>query len=213
MTRQPEPPAPVSAAPNPAEPREIHTNLSGATAGELMQLLGPPALQVREGPGLKLQFRGRACILAPAGATMREGRPGLLGKVRGMQRRISGLQDHFIVCAYGRVGRAVVRELEAEGAPFVVIDSKESLEGLMRSDGVPYIIDDPSKEGVLRMAGIEGLRGAPPSVLKEAMLALGLIETATARPPSFPLNAEARAQTRHFVETLRALLADEPGAL
>ena len=59
-----------------------------------------------------------------------------------MQRRISGLQDHFIVCAYGRVGRAVVRELEAEGVPFVVIDSKESLEGLMRSDGVPYIIDN-----------------------------------------------------------------------
>ncbi len=63
MARQPEPPAPVSAAPKPAEPREIHTNLSGATAGELMQVLGPPALQVREGPGLKLQFRGRSCIL------------------------------------------------------------------------------------------------------------------------------------------------------
>ena len=63
MARQPEPPAPVSATPEPAKPREIHTNLSGATAGEVMQLLGPPALQVREGPGLKLQFRGRSCIL------------------------------------------------------------------------------------------------------------------------------------------------------
>ena len=63
VARQPEPPAPVSSAPELAKPREIHTNLSGATAGEVMQLLGPPALQVREGPGLKLQFRGRACIL------------------------------------------------------------------------------------------------------------------------------------------------------
>jgi len=63
MARQPEPPAPQPAAPAPAKPRELHTNLSGATAGELMQLLGPPALQVREGPGLKLQFRGRTCIL------------------------------------------------------------------------------------------------------------------------------------------------------
>ena len=63
MARRPEPPAPVSDAPDPAKPRELHTNLSGATAGELMQLLGPPALQVREGPGLKLQFRGRSCIL------------------------------------------------------------------------------------------------------------------------------------------------------
>jgi len=61
--RVPETSGPVQpATPAPAK-REIHTNLSGATAGELMQLLGQPALQIREGPGLKLQFRGRSCIL------------------------------------------------------------------------------------------------------------------------------------------------------
>ena len=62
-TRAPNTPGPVQpAAPAPAT-REIHTNLSGATTGELMRLLGQPAFQVREGPGLKLQFRGRSCIL------------------------------------------------------------------------------------------------------------------------------------------------------
>jgi hypothetical protein len=62
-TRVPEAPGPVQpAAPAPTM-REIHTNLSGATTGELIQLLGQPAFQVREGPGLKLQFRGRSCIL------------------------------------------------------------------------------------------------------------------------------------------------------
>ena len=60
--RVPETTGPVQTAPTPA-PREIHTNLSGATAGELMQILGQPALQIREGAGLKLQFRGRSCIL------------------------------------------------------------------------------------------------------------------------------------------------------
>ena len=33
------------------------------TAGELVLRFGQPALQVREGPGLKLQFRGRTCVL------------------------------------------------------------------------------------------------------------------------------------------------------
>lgn len=66
---------------------------------------------------------------------------------------------------------------------------------------------------LLRMAGMEMLRGAPPAVLKEALLALGLIESATCRPPAFPLNAEGRAAVRRFVDGLRALLADEPGAL
>jgi len=33
------------------------------TTGELIQRFGQPALQIREGPGLKLQFRGPACVL------------------------------------------------------------------------------------------------------------------------------------------------------
>ena len=39
------------------------TGLLGLTASELVQKFGAPALQVREGAGLKLQFRGRGCVL------------------------------------------------------------------------------------------------------------------------------------------------------
>ncbi|NUT00744.1 MAG: hypothetical protein HOP96_07195 [Sphingomonas sp.] len=53
---EPETPAPVEAPP-------VRSGLVGLTAGELIQRMGQPALQVREGPGLKLQFRGRACVL------------------------------------------------------------------------------------------------------------------------------------------------------
>jgi voltage-gated potassium channel len=76
-----------------------------------------------------------------------------------MQRRIDDLTGHFIVCAYGRVGRAVARELEAEGASFVVVDPDERLVERMRDDGVPYLIDDPTHEAVLRAAGVDRARG------------------------------------------------------
>jgi len=59
-------PAPEEApAPPPAanSPNVVHSNLIGASAAQLIQLFGQPALQVREGPGLKLQWRGRSCIL------------------------------------------------------------------------------------------------------------------------------------------------------
>ncbi len=59
-------PAPVPVAtPTPIAPKPqvVHSDLIGATAGQLIQLMGQPALQVREGPGLKLQFRGRSCVL------------------------------------------------------------------------------------------------------------------------------------------------------
>ena len=42
---------------------QVRGSLVGLTAGELVQRFGQPALQVREGPGLKLQFRGTACVL------------------------------------------------------------------------------------------------------------------------------------------------------
>lgn len=76
-----------------------------------------------------------------------------------MQRRIDEMADHFIVCAYGRVGRAAARELEAEGAAFVVIDPQEALVERMELDGVAYLIEDPSEESVLRRAGVERARG------------------------------------------------------
>ena len=41
----------------------IRSDLLGLTVAELVQRLGTPALQVREGQGLKLQFRASHCVL------------------------------------------------------------------------------------------------------------------------------------------------------
>lgn len=69
------------------------------------------------------------------------------------------MQDHYIVCAYGRVGRAAARELEAEEVSFVVIEAREDVEPRMRTDRVLYLSGDPTSESVLRKAGIEWARG------------------------------------------------------
>lgn len=62
MARDPETPQPQPRPPV-AESPPARSNLVGMSAGELIQRLGPPDIQVREGPGLKLQFRGLSCIL------------------------------------------------------------------------------------------------------------------------------------------------------
>jgi hypothetical protein len=56
-------PQPQPHTPAPVQKKELSTDLIGATAGELIQAFGQPALQVREGAGLKLQWRGRNCVL------------------------------------------------------------------------------------------------------------------------------------------------------
>lgn len=78
---------------------------------------------------------------------------------RRMQRRIDAMSGHYVLCAYGRVGRAVAREFETAGVQFVVIDPLEALAERMDEDGVAYIIEDPAEEEVLRRAGIERARG------------------------------------------------------
>jgi outer membrane biogenesis lipoprotein LolB len=56
-------PQPPVAEPTPAPSPERRSNLVGLTARELVGHFGSPALQVREGASLKLQFRGRYCVL------------------------------------------------------------------------------------------------------------------------------------------------------
>src|ERR1017187_2796306 len=45
---------------------------------------------------------------------------------RRMERDIGRLDEHYIICGMGRVGRSVARELAAKPAPFVVIENSEA---------------------------------------------------------------------------------------
>jgi voltage-gated potassium channel len=98
-------------------------------------------------------------ILTVLGGALADGRLAIASRRRRMQRRIDDLRNHFIVCAYGRVGRTTAREFEADGVPFVVIDSLEELEDQMIQDGVNFVVGDPSSEAVLNAAGVARARG------------------------------------------------------
>lgn len=78
--------------------------------------------------------------------------------VRRTQRMIDRLAGHHIVCAYGRVGRQVVRDLRAARAKFVVIDPKPENRQLAEREGVPFIEGDATDDVVLVNAGIERAR-------------------------------------------------------
>lgn len=60
---RPQPPPPVAEAPPPAEIPRTTRVLVGLTANQLIAEFGHPALQIREGSSLKMQFRARQCVL------------------------------------------------------------------------------------------------------------------------------------------------------
>ena len=83
-----------------------------------------------------------------------EGGLGARGRRRRMHRGIERMSGHYIVCGYGRVGRTVARELEGEGAPFVVVDRNVELEEELMRHGVVNLIGDATSDDTLTAAGI-----------------------------------------------------------
>jgi len=70
------------------------------------------------------------------------------------KRMLGKLEDHVIVCGFGRMGQHVATELHVHEKPFVVIDISE--EGIACARGMGYqgIVGDASIEEVLLNAGV-----------------------------------------------------------
>jgi hypothetical protein len=61
---RPQPQQPVQQIPQPERSTSpLARQIMGLTPNELVSHFGHPALQIREGNSLKLQFRGRRCVL------------------------------------------------------------------------------------------------------------------------------------------------------
>jgi voltage-gated potassium channel len=77
---------------------------------------------------------------------------------RRMQKRIEDLEQHVIVCGYGRVGRHVCADLLSAGISFVVIDRKESELAAAGEAGAHPVSGDATTDAILRRAGIARAR-------------------------------------------------------
>jgi voltage-gated potassium channel len=84
---------------------------------------------------------------------------------RKMQKRISELKQHYIVCGLGDTGRYCIDELHKTHSPYVVIESNEAAVNRFRDihplmgEEMLYIIGDATDETTLDQAGIAHAKG------------------------------------------------------
>ena len=100
-------------------------------------------------------------VISVVTAFLVEGQLSDLFRRRKMEKQISMLTGHYIICGLGDTGRHVAEELQTTGTPFVVIESNEEVarkfcEG--RHD-LLYVIGDATDEAVLDHAGVGRARG------------------------------------------------------
>ncbi|MGQ0635140.1 MAG: potassium channel family protein [Planctomycetaceae bacterium] len=78
---------------------------------------------------------------------------------RRMERQVSRLQGHYIVCGCGRMGRTICQHLCERGKPFVVVDSDEQRARAACAEARwPYVIGDATDDQTLLHAGVDRAR-------------------------------------------------------
>ncbi|HEY8153434.1 MAG TPA: potassium channel protein [Myxococcota bacterium] len=81
----------------------------------------------------------------------------LLGR-RAMKRTISMLEDHVVLCGYGRFGRVVAQDLSRLGVGVVVIETNPAAQPALEASGHPFVIGSALDDAVLAEAGIARAR-------------------------------------------------------
>jgi len=90
-----------------------------------------------------------------------EGELSDLFRRRKMEKQISGLSGHYIICGLGDTGRYVAAELQATGTPYVVIETHDEPVQKFREThpDLLYVIGDATDEAVLDHTGLGRARG------------------------------------------------------
>lgn len=70
-------------------------------------------------------------------------------------KRVNMLQNHVIVCGYGRNGTQVCLELEKEGCPFVIIEQNEKVIRQLQEMKIPCIEGNATDESILIQARLD----------------------------------------------------------
>ncbi|HYZ79108.1 MAG TPA: TrkA family potassium uptake protein [Gaiellaceae bacterium] len=145
-------------------------------------------------------YVGAAIVEAIAGDAV----TGALAERR-RQRAIQRLEDHFIICGYGRVGRRVAQEFRAHNVPYVVLDFSEDAIAAAQEQGDLFIEGNGVEDEDLARAGLERAHGLVASSDSDAD---NLYITLSARAVRPDLSIVARASDEDAERKLKLAGAD-----
>jgi voltage-gated potassium channel len=91
----------------------------------------------------------------------------VLGR-RKLEKQISALKNHYIICGYGRIGSTIVRELIAAGIPLVVIEQEPESIAVLEAEHTLYLNMDATTDEALLAAGLDRAMGLVTAVSSDA---------------------------------------------
>ena len=113
---------------------------------------------------------------------------------RKVQKQISGLKNHFIICGFGRIGRIICSELDADNIDFVVIEQDPSVIEYIEARKYLYLEMDATTEEALMQAGIMEAKGIVTAVNSDANNVFITMTAKSLRPDVFLLARASEEQ-------------------
>ena len=124
---------------------------------------------------------------------------------RRLARMLDTLEEHFIVCGYGRMGEIIAREFARHDVPFVVIERSPDRMHLAMEHGFLAVEADASNEDALKRVRIDRARGFVAAVGTDAENVYAVLSARLLRPDLFIVG---RAETEDARSKLRRAGAD-----
>lgn len=144
-------------------------------------------------------------IVASFSQVLVEGRLQVLWGRRRMQKAIGKLENHFIVCGYGRIGSVVVHEIRNEGFVPVVLEQNSDLIQKLELEGILCVEGDATDDELLLSVGLRKARALISALSSEAA---NVYVTLTARQLCPELTIIARASQQAHISRLKLAGAD-----
>jgi voltage-gated potassium channel len=122
---------------------------------------------------------------------------------RKMQKKINQLENHYIICGFGRMGKKIAQELYKRKTPFVILEKEFENPELL--ENYQYISGDATEDENLISAGIKKAKGLV-SVLSSDIA--NTFTTLSARGLNSSIKIIARAEEERSKEKLIRAGAD-----
>jgi CPA2 family monovalent cation:H+ antiporter-2 len=125
------------------------------------------------------------------------------------------MHDHVVLCGYGRVGRALARELDLEDVTYLVVDQDRGLIDELRRRGIPAVQGDVLEHGTLKQMHLDTARLLVVA-MSDAIATRRLVEMAHRQHPDLPIIARTHSESErqyllgHHVD---AILAEQELAM
>ena len=111
---------------------------------------------------------------------------------RRMDRRLAALENHCIVCGYGKMGRYICEELAERGERFAVIERDPSRIEIIRELGYLFVDGDATEDDTLAKARIAGARGLVAVLSSDADNVFATLSAKSLNPKIFVVAARWR---------------------